>query len=271
MTQQPTHQLLGRRSLGDGLSAMITLLASALGVWAFVRPFYSPIEQGAATSARAGEAPFLILGLLGLCLLVVIANLETRRMDSRLVAVLGVLVGLNAALRLVSGPLGASAMFLLPILCAYVFGAEFGFLLGALSMWVSALLTGGLGPWLPFQMFGMGWCGLVAGWLPRFPNHPRLELAVLVPWGFVSGFVFGVTLNLWIWPYLVIETAGQSYGAGLGWGETLWRFMAYYLATSSWWDAGRALGNVALLLAVGPPVLRLLRRFERRFRFEIVD
>lgn len=259
---------------GDPLSALTLLLATLLGVHALVRPLGGPVETTAVGdfSARAGEAPFLVLGLLGLCLLLVVANLETRRMDARLVAVLGVLVASNAALRLVSGPLGASAIFLLPLLCAYVFGADFGFLLGALSFLVSALLTGGIGPWLPFQMFGMGWCAMVAGWLPRVPGRPKRALALLVPWGFASGFFFGLVTNLWFWPYLDLPSAGgpdQAYEASLGPLATAGRYFAFYLATSSWWDAGRALGNVVLLVVAGPPVLRLLERFEQRFRFVV--
>ncbi|MEM8931138.1 MAG: ECF transporter S component [Acidobacteriota bacterium] len=256
----------GRR--GDLLSALALALATALGAWAFLSPFRRPIDAMASpsVSARAAEAPLLVLGLLGLCLAVIVGNLETRRMDSRVVAVLGVLVGLNAALRLVTGPLGVSAVFFLPILCAYVFGADFGFLLGTLSMLVSALLTGGLGPWLPFQMFTAGWCGMVAGWLPRF-RRPAAALAVLVPWGIASGFLFGLLTNLWFWPYLLHAAPGQGYAEGLSFGDVLLRYLAFYVATSSWWDAGRALGTGILLVIAGPPVLRVLDRFDRRWRF----
>ena len=48
-------------------------------------------------------------------------------------------------------------------------------------------------------------------------------------------------------------------------------YSIYYLTTSLWWDTGRAAGNLALILLVGPPVLRLLRRFRRRFSFRVED
>ena len=51
------------------------------------------------------------------------------------------------------------------ILGGYVFGARFGFLFGAFALLVSALITGGVGPWLPYQMFAAGWMGLSAGGL----------------------------------------------------------------------------------------------------------
>jgi energy-coupling factor transport system substrate-specific component len=40
--------------------------------------------------------------------------------------------------------------------------------------------------------------------------------------------------------------------------------------TSLWWDLARAVGNVLLLLLLAAPMLRLLRRFERRFHFTAV-
>jgi energy-coupling factor transport system substrate-specific component len=209
-----------------------------------------------------------------LCLLVIIDNLETRRMDARLVAVLGVLAGINATLRLVPGPLGFSAIFFLPILCGYVFGADFGFLLGALSLLVSGLITGGMGPWLPFQMFAAGWVGLVGGWLPHIRSRPRLEVALLAGWGLLSGFLYGIIMNLWFWPYLAasIEPAvsgepAMYWETHLGFWSTLMRYALFYLTTSLWWDAGRAVGNLLLILLVGLPILRLLYRFEQRFRF----
>jgi energy-coupling factor transport system substrate-specific component len=258
------------------LSALILLLASWLGVWAFLYPFFLPPPQAGMAGtgmAHTADAPLIFVLLLGLCLVVIIANLETRRMDARLVAVLGVLVGANAVLRLVPGPLGFSAVFFLPILCGYVFGADFGFLLGALSLLVSAFVTGGVGPWLPFQMFAAGWVGLAAGWLPRPRGWPRLELAMLAVWGGLSGWLYGVVMNLWFWPYLtapaVDNGAAIAWQAGAGLLSTLARYGLFYLTTSLWWDSGRALGNILLIVLVGAPIIRLLRRFQQRFHFTV--
>ena len=41
-------------------------------------------------------------------------------------------------------------------------GVPSAFLLGVLTLLVSAILTGGVGPWLPYQMFTAGWVGLSA-------------------------------------------------------------------------------------------------------------
>lgn len=266
---------------GRLLSTLILLLATILGAWAFLSPLLPQTRPVAAAGdspavglAHANDAPLIFILLIGLCLVVVVANLETRQMDARLVAVLGVLVAINATLRLAPGPGGFGAVFFLPILCGYVFGPTFGFLLGALSLLVSAIITAGVGPWLPFQMFATGWTGLAAGWLPQIPQRPRLEVLILALWGALSGFLFGLVINLWFWPFLEAPAGASSPGQasvfwepGLDFGATLLRYGLFYLTTSVWWDAGRAAGNLLLLLFVGPPALRLLRRFERRFRF----
>jgi len=249
---------------------LLVLLASALGVWIFVAPLVSPSGERifATAGARSAEAPLVFLLLTGLCVVVLVAGLESGRLDSRHLAMLGVLTGINAVLRLVPGWPGFSAVFFLPIVTGYVLGADFGFLLGALSIAVSALITHGMGPWVPFQMLAAGWTGLIPGWLPVLRS--RLEVVPLAVWGVVSGFLFGFVINLWFWPVLdPAASAGPGFEAGGGLARNLAAYGLYYVATSVWWDAGRAAGNLVLLLAVGAPVLRLLRRFEQRFRFRV--
>jgi len=264
------------------LSTVILGLASALGLWAFISPFFGGGSQASSNMgmAHSDDAPLIFVLLFGLCMVVVVANLETRQMDARLAAVLGVLVAINATLRLIPGPAGFSAVFFLPILCGYVFGADFGFLLGALSLAVSALLTSGIGPWLPFQMFAAGWTGMAAGWLPHPPETGagwarRIELGLLGGWGIVSGLLFGIVMNLWFWPYLAAPPGGDlgqaatTWQPGAGLASALARYGLFYVTTSLWWDAARALGNLLFLVLLGAPVLKLLRRFRDRFHFVV--
>ncbi len=238
------------------------VLVTLLGLGAFFYPLIVPPQQaGSSTAAHAQDAPFVFLLLIALCLLVVLADLENRGLDSKTVALLGILSAINAVLRFVPGPTGFSAMFFLPILCGYVYGGDFGFLLGVLSLFVSALITGGVGPWMPYQMFAMGWVGLSAGWLPRIRHWPRVEIALLTIFGAIWGLIFGAVMNLWFWPYIVPPTE-LSRGFLF-----LRRYATFYFTTSFWWDLGRAGGNAVLILLFGAPLLRLLRRFQRRFHF----
>ncbi|MGC8839545.1 MAG: ECF transporter S component [Anaerolineae bacterium] len=252
------------------VNALILLLATAVGAMAFLSPFFGQGTSGTTATEHAADAPFLVLALIGLCLVAVVANLMGGAMHARTVALLGILSAVNAVLRAVPGPAGFSAIFFLLILCGYTYGPTFGFLMGTLSLLVSALLGAGVGPWLPFQMFAAGWVGLSSGLLPDLRRRPRAELAVLAAWGAVWGLAFGAIMNLWFWPYLAGPTVaeGAYWEPGLGLAAALQRYAAFYLLTSLWWDLGRAGGNVFLLLLLGPPILRVLRRFQRVLRFE---
>ena len=73
-------------------------------------------------------------------------------------------------------------------------------------------------------------------------------------------------MNLWQWPFIA-GPQNQSFMAGSGLLATLQRYLAFYLVTSLVWDAVAAIGNVLLLLALGKPALRALRRFRQRFEF----
>ncbi len=257
------------RSFRDRITRWLRWASFALGALgglaAFLYPFFLPdVGNAPEMAAHANDAPIAFFGLLGLTLLTSLAALETEGYSAKTVAVLGVLTAINAALRLVPHPAGASGMFFLPILCGYVFGAEFGFLLGTLSMALSALATGGIGPWLPYQMWALGWLGMSAGWLPRFPRHPRVEAGLLAGFGALWGLLFGAIMNLWFWPFVAGDPA-QSWQAGLGWTDAVGRYAVFYAATSLWWDLAAAIANFVILILFAAPLLRVLRRFRRRF------
>jgi energy-coupling factor transport system substrate-specific component len=185
-------------------------------------------------------------------------------------ALLGVLVSLDATLRLVPTFLGASPIFPLIMLTGVVFGSAMGFQMGALTLLVSAFLTGGIGPWLPFQMMVAGWVGLTAGWLPRFERH-RVRLAVLATFAAVWGFLYGALMNLWSWPFAspgLEEDAGLYWTPSLSAVESLRHYAQFYLLTSAAYDLFRAAANVAIILILGPPVLATLERFADRFTWQ---
>lgn len=248
------------------LNAAILILATAVGVIAFLSPFISPGERSAVqpSMAHAQDAPFILSVLVIICLGAVLANLTAGGMSAKTIAVLGVLAAVSAALRALPGPQGFSAIFFLPILGGYVYGATFGFLLGALALLASALLGGGVGPWLPYQMFATGWMGASSACLPRrwLQRHPHLEVAVLAGWAFVLGLAFGAIMNLWFWPFLMQPGDSAIYWQpGISLAETLKRYALFYMVTSFGWDLWRAIGNAFLILLFGIPILRLLRRF----------
>ena len=262
--------LSGRSRFGSPL----VLLASAVGAASFLYPFILPALAGVGHQpGRSGiEVPLLFSALGLLCLLVILTQGPARAGTpggSKLVALLGMLVAVDATLRLVPTLLGASPIFLLIVLVGFAYGADFGFLMGALTLCVSALITGGLGPWLPYQMLGAGWVGLTAGWLPHLGVvGGRRQLVLLAAFGALWGLLYGAILNLTEWPFAAPGLTGH---AGLYWTpdlsltETLTTYARYYLTTSLVYDTFRAGANAALVLALGGPVLRVLERYRARF------
>lgn len=249
-------------------------LASLVGVVAFLWPFWSPVARGQAeVTVHAQDAPLVTALIVGLCVLVAVAD-RTQMLNAKSVALLGILCAVNAALRLAENffpnPGGFSLVFVLIILVGYVFGARMGFLMGAFSLLTSALVTGGVGPWLPFQMIAAAWVGMSAGWLEKSTSdHLKSQMVVLVGFGLIWGMVFGAVMNLYFWPFVSGGT-DQYYQAGLSLAETLKRYAAFYVVTSLWWDAGRAIGNAVLIAAAGPALVKTLLRFKRRLSADIV-
>jgi energy-coupling factor transport system substrate-specific component len=267
------------------LSIAIYLASLGTGLLALLYPFFLPALAGAGSGGmRSGETPFLMTLLLGLCLLVLLFEVQGyggRQTSAAVIALLGVLVAINSALRFIEtavpGPGGFSPLFFLIIAGGYVFGGRFGFLLGALSMLVSALVTGGVGPWLPNQMFTAGWVGMSAALLRYIiPRHSivrgdarrlRQVVLLLAAFGFLWGFLYGALMNLWEWPFIAGPQA-QSWQPGEGVWSAIQHYAVFYLATSLVWDTVAALGNTVLLLVFGAPALRALRRFQLRFSFQ---
>jgi energy-coupling factor transport system substrate-specific component len=220
--------------------------------------------------------PLMLTLLLGLCLAVLLYESQGQTINTKLIALLGVLVAINAALRFIEvaipGPGGFSPIFFLIILTGYIYGSRFGFLMGSLTMFVSALVTGGVGPWLPSQMFAAGWAGMSAT-LCRPIVHilnledRRGEVVLLALFGIWWGFMYGFIMNLWSWPFIA-GPAEQYWTPGAGFTEILRRYLTYYAVTSLGWDILRAIGNALLIMSFGLPTLRALRRFQRRFDFD---
>ena len=256
-----------RERWGQVLAMAIMALASLLGMAAFLYPFFLsvPLEGGAANAHIAG-APLVFAGLMPLLLLLVLAELGSRRASSKMIAALGVLTAINAVLRIPAGIGDSPTFFFLPILLGYAYGGRFGFLLGALSMFVSALLTAGVGPWLPFQMFALGWLGMGGGALR--PLGARLagwaEIGLLAAYGYIGGTLFGALMNVYSWPF-GLSMGGLGWQPGLPLSETVRRYWVFYVTSSLTWDTLRGCFTAGFILILGNPLLRELRRFRRRF------
>ncbi|WP_445258097.1 ECF transporter S component [Nocardioides aurantiacus] len=249
-------------------SALVLGVASLAGVLMFVWPLLVRVRP----DSDAVQPPFVFMLLLPVVIVVCLAEFTEGGMDSKVLAVLAVLTAVNAVMRgLSAGVGGIELVFFLLVLGGRVFGAGFGFVLGCTSLFASALLTGGVGSWLPFQMMASAWVGMGAGLLPR-RLRGRPEVAVLVLYGVAAAYLFGLAMNLTSWPFaLGVAVPGYDGAAGLAFVpgdpvlENLRRFGVYTLLTSTGsWDTGRAVTTAVALGVLGPAVLATLRRAVRR-------
>jgi energy-coupling factor transport system substrate-specific component len=252
---------IGRRS------ALSIALVSAIGLIAFLWPLFAPPDS--AIIAHASDAPWLFAAVVPLVLVVVLAQLADRDMDAKSIALLGVLAAVIAILRpLGTGIAGIEPMWVVLILAGRALGPGFGFALGSISILASALLTGGVGPWLPFQMLGAAWVGMGAGLLPRHMRGIR-EIVVLCIYGAIATISYGFLLNLWFWPFALSLPTQIAFVPGADFANNLAAWWRFNIVTSLGFDLPRATLTVVLIAVAGRPILVALRRVSRIAAFDI--
>jgi energy-coupling factor transport system ATP-binding protein len=240
---EPRREPASRRDVaGRTRPLLVYLLVAVVGAGAFLFPFWVPVEA-AIGSAHAGDAP-IVTGAVA-ALVVAAVTLEVRRgtMNGAAIALLGVLSASAALGRLLDLPGGGSGIFFLVVLAGAAFGPRFGLLLGLCSMATSALLTGGVGPWLPFQMLALGWMGAGAGAIGRLTARlpRRVEVAALAATAGLGVPLRGdhepvvLALRHRVGPAVVAARALLA--------ETLRHYWRFYVLTSFPWDAAGALAN----------------------------
>ncbi|MFC6236046.1 ECF transporter S component, partial [Leucobacter soli] len=145
------------------LNQLLIPIVSAAALAAFAWPFFSaalPEDAQRAVPILAIAAAVVLAGAL-------LVALGDGAQGAMVVAMLGTLTAVGMVLRFLgTGFGGIETALTLLIIAGRAFGPRFGFLLGATVMLGSALLWGGVGPWLPFQVFAAGWVGAGAGLLP---------------------------------------------------------------------------------------------------------
>lgn len=247
-------------------SILVLLAVTAVGLAMFTWPLFAGEHS---ELARSSDAPLVFALVMALLVVVLVNEVVSGSLDAKALAMLGVLAAVAAVLRPLGGGLsGFQPMFLVLLLGGRALGPGFGFSLGLVSMFASALLTGGVGPWLPFQMLGGAWFAMAAGLLP--PARGRAEVALLAGYGMVAGVAYGFLLNLWFWPFATGMDTAISFVPGDPITANLARFLTFSLVTSLGFDIPRAVGTAALILIAGAPMLRAIRRATRRANFAAV-
>jgi energy-coupling factor transport system substrate-specific component len=240
---------------------VVSLAGVALFAWPFV---------GSDLPANT-PAWTLTIGCVAALMLV---EAGSRGLDSRAVALLAAIAAIDAALRLavIEGIGGFNPIFFLVLCGGYVFGTTFGFLAGALSILVSALAGGGIGPWVPYQVFAVGWVGVAAGLAGRWrgPSPGWRDIVILAAVGAIMGWVFGALLDITDWVPVYRGNPTLGWQPGMAPVTALLHFGRFYLLTSLAYDTFRAVGNVGMVLVLGTPVIAALMRLRSRLTFEVV-
>lgn len=134
------------------------------------------------------------------------------------------------------------------IITGISFGAEAGFLTGAISALVSNFFFG-QGPWTPWQMFGFGIIGFLAGVL--YKHKVIGNKLTICLFGAISGYLYGIILNLWT----VFAAANPI---------TLQSVVAIYAASIPF-DTIHAVSTVIFLYILAMPMKEKMERLKRKY------
>ncbi|MDR1013895.1 MAG: ECF transporter S component [Coriobacteriales bacterium] len=176
---------------------------------------------------------------------------EGRRPQAREVVVIAVLCALAVA--------GRVAFFMLPqfkpvialvIVAAVAFGGESGFLVGAMTGFVSNMFFG-QGPWTPWQMFAFGVIGFLAGVLFQKGLLPRGRGALAL---------FGALAALFLYGGIMDTASVLMFQPAPTWEMFL---VAYVQGVP--FNLVHALATVVFLLAIARPLLEKLDRIKLRY------
>ena len=220
------------RALGVGAAGLVALAAA----WTAVRP-----EHGALTLLLVAAG--LVLGA--------VAWLEAGPAAARELTVVATIAGAAAAGRVLFAAVpGVQPVTVIAVAAGAALGVRAGMAVGGRAALASNFVLG-QGPWTPWQMLFWGGCG-AAGALAARLIRRRLPFALAC---FVLGFGFSALMDLWEWFSFYPHTREA---------------LAVLLARGLWFDAAHAVGNLAIALAAGPELRRLLERYGRRLRTEVV-
>ena len=199
------------------------------------------VDDGALATAL-GAGALVVAG---------VAWFEAGTDSTRELAVIATVAAAAAAGRVLFAALpGVQPVTVMAIVAGAALGARAGVATGALAAFVSNLFLG-QGIWTPQQMLGWGACGALGALLAPVLRN-RFVLAALAA---VLGFAFSVSMDVWLW-----------------WGFAPHTFAALVTVVGRglWFDVAHAAGNVAIALAAGPELRRMLDRYGQRLRTVVV-
>ncbi|MHB8061906.1 MAG: ECF transporter S component [Ruminiclostridium sp.] len=176
---------------------------------------------------------------------------ENRKPQARELIVIAVLAAIAVA--------GRAAFFMLPqfkpvvaivIIAGVCFGAESGFLVGAVTGFVSNFFFG-QGPWTPWQMFCFGIIGFIAGIFIKKGLLKRTKLSLCIFGGLATFFIYGGIINI---GSLLMFTSQFS-----------WKALIATYISGFWFDMVHASATVIFLYFLSQPMIEKLDRIQIKY------
>ncbi|MHB8641649.1 MAG: DUF6580 family putative transport protein [Gaiellaceae bacterium] len=201
--------------------------------------------------AATGESRVSVWLAAGALLAAIVVWLESGPDSAKELALVATLGGAAAAGRVLFALVpGVQPVTVIAIVTGAALGLRAGVAVGMLAAFVSNFLLV-QGPWTPYQMLAWGACGAV-GALAAPMLRNRVTLAVV---SFALGLAFSAFMDVWEWFTF--------------WPHD-WRALVLVLGRGVPFDLSHAIGNVALAYVAGPELRRLLDRYGRHLRTEVV-
>lgn len=197
---------------------------------------------------------FLLLsfGVVSISIIFLILRFESRKVEARELVLLAVLAAIATVGRIAfAGIPSVKPTSFVILISGYVFGAESGFMIGAVAALASNMFLG-QGPWTPWQMTAWGLIGLTAGLLRNtaFMNHSLGRILFGTMWGFLFGWIMN------IWGFFSLTQSTDTI--------TLKGILTYF-GGSTFFDSLHAFSNAVLLLLFGNSWIKSLTRFKRKY------
>jgi len=229
----------GKLSTRTKLTILLSLLLIPLTIW------------GGLQISSGRKYMIISLAIIFETMLPFFLIFEGRKPQARELVILSVLSALAIGGRAVFFALpGFKPVAAMVILTGVAFGAEAGFMVGAMTMFCSNVLFG-QGPWTPWQMFAMGIMGLLAGIFFRKGILHRERFSLSVFGGLVTFLIYGGIMN----PASVV-----MYQPNPSWEMVV---TAYITGVPA--DAVHALATAMFLWFLSEPMLEKLDRVKVKY------
>ena len=175
---------------------------------------------------------------------------EGRKPQARELVVIAVMCALAIAGRVVIPIPNFKAAFAIIMLSGIAFGPEAGFMVGAITAFASNFFYG-QGPFTPWQMFGYGAGGMLAGFCFRPEWLPRKNWVMAV-FGFLA-------VLLWVGPLLDLSTVFLVFP------QFSWSAMLTMFASGITVNVSQAICTALIMLLLGNALLEKLDRVKMKY------